>query len=162
MKAPAIQAAILLGQSASAAQAAPLQYLSGAGDKATPVVALTWGVLLISVVVIFSLRCCWRPRSGAGDPIVVESTALEKDEGGQNWLWIGVGLSALVLLVTVVWTVKVLADIQAPRYQARRHHRNHRQAMVVAGPLYRRRTVAGFTTANEIHIPAGAAGAAEA
>ena len=46
---------------------APLQYLSGAGDKATPVVALTWGVLIISVVVDRHHQPrCWRARSGAG------------------------------------------------------------------------------------------------
>ena len=99
MKARAIQAAILLGQSASTVQAAPLQYLTGAGDKATPVVALTWGVLLVSVIVVpligmLLAGAIWRRRS-----IVVESTALEKDEGGQNWLWIAgpVILTSLLL-----------------------------------------------------------------
>ena len=77
------------------------------------------------------------------------------DEGGLHWLWIGVGLSALVLLFTVVWTVKVLADIQAPGTKPRRHHRSHRPAMVVAGALSCRRSGAGFSTANEIHIPVG-------
>ena len=36
---------------AARADAAPLQYLTGAGDKATPVVALTWGVIAVSLVV---------------------------------------------------------------------------------------------------------------
>src|SRR3954463_5712388 len=34
------------------AWAVPLQYLTGAGEKAAPVVALTWGVLVISVIVM--------------------------------------------------------------------------------------------------------------
>src|SRR5664279_3809490 len=112
MKVRAIYAAFLLGLSVAKAQAAPLQYLSGAGDKAAPVVALTWGVLLVSVVVILLIclllaAAIWRRR-----PAGIESTALEKDERGQNWLWIGVSLSALGLLATVAWTVMVLADIQ--------------------------------------------------
>ena len=48
------------------AAAAPLQYLTGAGNKATPVVWLTWGVLLVSVWSSSSLPLCWRQRSGAG------------------------------------------------------------------------------------------------
>jgi cytochrome c oxidase subunit 2 len=155
MKARAIQAAILLGQSASAVQAAPLQYLSGAGDKATPVVALTWGVLLVSVIVVLLIGmllagAIWRRRS-----IVVESTALEKDEGGQNWLWIGSGLSAVVLVGTVVWTVMVLADIQAPG-------NTPTVTIEVTGRQWwwqvryiGENGVQGFSTANEIHIPVG-------
>jgi len=38
------------------AWAAPLQYLTGAGEKAAPVVALTWGLIAISpgVIAIFT------------------------------------------------------------------------------------------------------------
>ena len=36
----------------ASAEAAPLQYLTGAGDKAAPVVSLTWGLLIISIAVI--------------------------------------------------------------------------------------------------------------
>lgn len=84
--------------------AAPLQYLSGAGGKATPVVALTWGVLIISVAVILIIgallvAALYRRRA-------TESTALGKDEGGENWLWIGVGLSGLVLLGISIKTLR--------------------------------------------------------
>ena len=151
----AIQAATLLGLSATVAQAAPLQYLSGAGDKAAPVVFLTWGVLLVSVVVVVLIgfllaAAIWRRR-----PIAVENTALERDEGGQNWLWIGVGLSALVLLVTVVWTVKVLAEIQAPPGPPA-------VTIEVTGRQWwwqvryiGENAAEDFATANEIHIPVG-------
>jgi cytochrome c oxidase subunit 2 len=155
MKLRAIQAAILLGLPAAAAQAAPLQYLTGAGDKAAPVVALTWGVLIVSIIVILLITFLlvggiWRRR-----PVAVESTALEKDEGGQNWLWIGVSLSALVLFVTVVWTVKVLANIQGPPGKSA-------LTIEVTGRQWwwqvryiKKDGTSGFATANEIHIPAG-------
>jgi cytochrome c oxidase subunit 2 len=142
----------------AAADAAPLQYLSGAGVKATPVVWLTWGVLLISIlvtaaIVVLLVAAIWH-RPGLRMAIG-ERTALEKDEGGYNWLWIGVGLSALALLITVVWTVKVLASIQAPgaRPEVTIEITGRQwwwQARYITDDPVR-----AFATANEIHIPVG-------
>jgi len=139
-------------------QAAPLQYLTGAGDKATPVVWLTWGVLLISiaVIVIISLLLAgaiWH-RPGQSWRIG-DRTALLPHEDGLDWLWIGVGISGLVLLISVVWTVKVLAQIQAPPGRpAVTIEITGRQwwwqvRYLDADPSRQ------FTTANEIHIPVG-------
>jgi cytochrome c oxidase subunit 2 len=132
--------------------AAPLHYLSGAGDKATPVVALTWGVLIVSIAVILIIgallvAALYRRRTD-------ESITLGKGEGGENWLWIGVSLSGLVLLATVIWTVKVLADIQAPGTRpAVNIEITGRQWWWQA--RYSADSRAGFLTANEIHIPMG-------
>ena len=132
----------------------PLQYLTGAGAKAGPVVALTWGVLIVSILVIVIITlllamAVWRRRAAA------PRHHLEKDQGGQNWLWIGVSVSAFALLVTVVWTVKVLTDIQTPsaapavtiEVTARQFWW---QAHYISSDPAR-----DFTTANEIHIPTG-------
>jgi len=140
----------------TSSHAAPLQYLTGAGSKAAPVVWLTWGMLLISIAVVCTIGALlvgaiWR-RPGL-TMAIGERTLLEKDEGGQNWLWIGVGLSALALLITVVWTVKVLADIQSPRstpavtieVTAKQWWWQIRYISDGAGQE--------FVTANEIHIP---------
>ncbi len=81
--------------------------------------------------------------------------ALKSHEGGLNWLWLGVGVSTLVLLFSVVWTVKVLADIQTPT-----------QKPAVTIEITARQwwwqvrylsdnNARQFVTANEIHIPAG-------
>ena len=51
---------------ASYADAAPLQYLSGAGDKADPVVGLTWGVLAISVIVTILIATLLAGAIGTG------------------------------------------------------------------------------------------------
>jgi cytochrome c oxidase subunit 2 len=131
---------------------APLQYLSGAGDKAAPVVALTWGVLAVSVAVIVIIAALlaaaiWRKRPAGS------ATAILPDEGGLNWLWIGVSASALALLMTVVWTVKVLADIQGPPSEPAVTIEITGRQWWWAG-----RYVDGghsFTTANEFHIPIG-------
>jgi cytochrome c oxidase subunit II len=139
-------------------QAAPLQFLTGAGSKALPVVWLTWGVLLVSlaVIVIISLLLAWaiwhRPalRMAVG-----EQTRLEKDEGGQNWVWIGVGLSTLALLVTVVWTVKVLADIQSPPSPPSVNIEITGKQWWWQARYISDGRISDFVTANEIHIPTG-------
>ena len=156
----AIQAAILsatiLGTNA---QAAPLQYLTGAGEKASPVVALTWGLLVISIAVVVVVGlllagAIWRRPGEAWTPGA--RTAIKSHDGGLNWLWIGVGISTLVLLFSIVWTVKVLADIQMPG-------RKPAITIEVTGRQWwwRVRYVSDdsgsqFVTANEIHIPVGA------
>ncbi len=134
--------------------AAPLQYLTGASARAEPVVWLTWGVLLISVGVIviiagLLLGALLRRRAAA------EPRALMPDKGGYSWLWIGVGLSTLALLFTVVWTVVVLAKIQAPATQPR-------VTIEITGRQWwwQVRYLSTdprqqFDTANEIHIPVG-------
>jgi len=155
----AFQAAILWGiLLPGAAQAAPLQYLSGAGDKATPVVWLTWGVLAISVIVMVVIAgllagAIWH-RPGQGWTVGDKAPILA-DEGGLNWLWIGVGVSALVLLFSIVWTVKVLAQIQAPSARPAvtievTGKQWWWQARYLSDDVSQQ-----FTTANEIHVPTG-------
>ena len=135
----------------------PQQYLTGAGSKAMPVVGLTWGVLLISVAVIIIIAgllgaAIWhRPGLSwtAG-----QKAELLPDLGGLRWLWIGTGLSGLALLISVAWTVKVLADIQTPKQRPS-------VTIDVTGRQwwwqlhYILDDGRDFFTANEIHIPAG-------
>jgi cytochrome c oxidase subunit II len=153
-----IKAASLLLMVPAPSQAAPLQFLTGAGSKAMAVVWLTWGVLLLSlaVIAIISILLAWAIWHRPGLHLEVgEQTRLEKDEGGQNWIWIGVGLSTLALLITVVWTVKVLADIQSPPTSPS-------VTIEITGKQWWWQvrymadgTTSGFVTANEIHIPTG-------
>ena len=134
--------------------AAPLQYLTGASARAQPVVWLTWGVLLISVaviVIITGLLLAGVMRRHA----IADPRSLMPDVGGLSWLWIGVGLSALALLITVVWTVVVLAQIEAPGVAPRvtieiTGRQWWWQVRYLSADPARQ-----FDTANEIHIPAG-------
>lgn len=139
------------------AEAAPLQYLTGAGDKAAPVVSLTWGLLVISVLVIVIVglllaAAIWRRPGQAWTP--GGKTSLTHHEGGRDWIWVGVGISTLVLLISVVWTVQVLAGIQAPAQKpALTIEITGRQwwwQVRYLSPKGRQ-----FVTANEIHIPVG-------
>lgn len=94
----------------------PLSYLSGFGIKAYPVTALTWGLLIISVsvVVIVTTLVLWgvlarrQPEQSIGD------VAVERRGTGLGWLGLGVGISAVLLLISVVWTMAVLAKVSAP------------------------------------------------
>ena len=100
------------------ADAAPLNYLLGHGDKAYPVVALTWGVLLVSVAVVaiialLVIAAIWR-RPGLAAQTPGTRLELSAPEGGLAWIWIGVGVSSVVLLVSVVWTMRVLAQVTSP------------------------------------------------
>jgi cytochrome c oxidase subunit 2 len=141
------------------AEAAPLQYLTGAGERASPVVALTWGLLAISVAVIVIIGlllagAIWRRPGEVWVPGA--STALKSHEAGLNWLWIGAGISTLALLFSIVWTVRVLADIAAPAAPpAATIEITGRQwwwqVRYLSDDKARQ-----FVTANEIHIPVGA------
>jgi cytochrome c oxidase subunit 2 len=152
-------AGAMLGLCCGAAQAAPLNYLLGHGDKAYPVVALTWGVLLIAVAVIAIISllvagAIWR-RPGIGMQAPGTRLELSGAEGGALWIWIGVGVSSLVLLASVVWTMRVLADVTSPSKRAA-------LTIEVTGRQWwwQVRYLSDdpariFATANEIHIPTG-------
>jgi cytochrome c oxidase subunit 2 len=150
--------AITLVLAARPAVATPLDYLHGSGDKAMPVVALTWGVTIISiaVIVVISLLVAgavWRRPGTVAAP--GNRLALEAPVEGLNWLWIGVGVSTLVLLFTVVWTMVVLAKVTLPQ-------RKPALTIEVTGHQWwwQVRYLSSdpsqiFATANEIHIPTG-------
>jgi cytochrome c oxidase subunit 2 len=130
----------------------PLQYLSGVGAQSASVVPLTWGLLIVSVAVtviitVLLVWAIWRRRP------VLEAGAVLPEGGGLNWLWIGGGLSTLALLITVGWTAKVLADIQAPPGSPG-------LSIEVTGKqwwwqIHYQSGGRDFVTANEIHVPVG-------
>jgi cytochrome c oxidase subunit 2 len=136
----------------------PLNYLQSGGAKADSVLPLTWTVLLISVAVIVIIGALlagaiWhRPGLLAATQ---QRLPVVREAGGLNWLWIGVGVSTLALLFTIVWTVKVLAAIAAPPAKPAltievTGHQWWWQVRYLDDDASRI-----FTTANEIHIPAG-------
>jgi len=146
--------------SVSPAQAsAPLNYLVSRGGKADAVVGLTWGVLIVSlaVIAIISLLLAgaiWhRPGAAAQSPGA--RLPLERPSGGLKWIWIGVGVSSVVLLLSVVWTMAVLAQIARPSSKPA-------LTIEITGRQWwwQVRYLSDdpsrvFATANEIHIPTG-------
>ncbi|HEX4532671.1 MAG TPA: c-type cytochrome [Rhizomicrobium sp.] len=137
----------------------PLNYLTGAGDRADAVVPLTWALSIVSVavIVIISLLVAgaiWR-RPGIAMPAVGSKTGLEKPIEGLSWIWIGAGISTLVLLFTVVWTMVVLARVISPAakpaltIEVTGHQWWWQVRYLSSVPAQ------VFSTANEIHIPTG-------
>ena len=148
-------AAILYSTSARAD--APLGYLSGNGPR--NVSHLTWGLLLISIIVFVIViaillialwRGWWQPK------ITLPGTAPVSDPpGGVRAIDTGLVISALVLFGVTVWTVATIAGIASPP-------RKPRLTIEVTARLWwwDVRYLADdptqiFTTANEIHIPVG-------
>jgi cytochrome c oxidase subunit 2 len=94
----------------------PMSYLGGAGPVA--VVPLTWGLLGISIAVVVIIAILvlagtllrW---SGTRIPIG-ERLPIEYAGHGLRWIFIGVGVSALVLSAAMIWTFVVLADVNGP------------------------------------------------
>jgi cytochrome c oxidase subunit 2 len=138
--------------------ASPLDYLHGAGDRATPVVALTWGLVFISVavVVIISLLVVagiWRRPGIAAAP--GQRIEIQPNSPSLHWLWVGVGVSTLVLLFSIVWTVVVLARVNSPSSSPAltievTGHQWWWQVRYLSSDVSQQ-----FDTANEIHIPTG-------
>lgn len=139
---------------------APLNYLFGYGDKAYPVVGLTWGVLIVSVLVILIISllvagAIWR-RPGVAAQAPGSVLPLGQPEGGLNWIWIGVGITSVTLLASVVWTMVVIADTNSPATKPALtiEVTGHRWWWAVRYLSDDPSRV--FVTANEIHIPTGA------
>lgn len=141
---------------APAKAASPLSYLVGFGPKADPVVALTWGMLLIAIGVVIAISLLVLGGAvGRGRHVDIASVPVERGGNGLRWIWIGVGVSSIPLVVALVWTVSVLAAVSAP---------TGKPAVVIEvtgaqwwwKARYMDRDPARiFTTANEIHIPTG-------
>jgi cytochrome c oxidase subunit II len=95
----------------------PLSYLTGYGLKAYPVTALTWGLLIISIVVVIIVTALvvagvWTRRTKLETTIA--DIPVERRGSGLGWLGFGVGISTLVLLISAIWTMAVIAKINAP------------------------------------------------
>jgi cytochrome c oxidase subunit 2 len=129
-------------------------YLETFGPRADPITALTWGVIVISVAVTVVVTvlvitgALARRRGHASD---VASLPVESGPPALAWIWAGVAFTLVALTVTLVWTVRVLAETDSPA---------HKPALVIEVTGYQWWWGAAypgdrFATANEIHIPTG-------
>jgi cytochrome c oxidase subunit 2 len=134
-----------------------MSYLSGSGTKAYPVVALTWGLAIISaaVVIIIAVLLLWgvaaRTQANAFGPL---NAAVERTSAGVSWITIGVGISSVALVVSLIWTVAVLASVAMPpkpplTIEVTGHQWWWEARYVNPDPTQ------VFATANELHIPTG-------
>lgn len=152
-------AALAWAAPAAAVAEPPLSYLHTAGPAADPATALTWAMLILSILVTLVVAtlvvvAAWTHRSGV-EPIAIRHVEVTRRGDGVRWIWIGVGVSSVLLLATAIWTVMVLAAIARP---------NATPALTIEVTgnqwWWQARYLSDdpgqvFATANEIHIPVG-------
>lgn len=143
---------------ARAFAAAPLNFLQSFGTKADSVLGLTWGLLTISIIVVVLMTglVVWavfrsRPPVETGNGIAPETVPVNSF----NVFGIGLGITTLVLVGCVVWTMVTLAAVDQPP---------QKPALTIAitghqwwwGVRYLSdKPDQVFQTANELHIPTG-------
>lgn len=137
----------------------PLAYLSGSGWQTDYVLPLLWYSLIVSVLVCAIIAYLVlagvlrrRQPEGAAD---IAGVAITREGNGVRWIWIGCAISLVPLLISLVWTVAVLAAVGPfPAPAPLTIDVTARQwwwDAAYSGALPSDR----FTTANEIHVPVG-------
>jgi len=146
-----------LDQSVSSGPAWPMGYLTTFGPRADPATSLTWGLMDISIAVIVIVTAlvavgAMLRRQKAAD---VMPAAGPGAKGGLTWIAVGSAITVVALLVALIWTVQVLAEVDSPA-------RKPTLTIEVTGHQWwweaRYRTAdpsQTFVTANELHIPVG-------
>ncbi|MBA3895693.1 MAG: cytochrome c oxidase subunit II [Sphingomonadaceae bacterium] len=133
--------------------------MTSAGPHAAPVVGLTWFLLVISVVVILiftvavTLGVIVRRQRTTGEPL--STASVEPSQRGLSWVYIGMPLTLVALIVALFWSMLVLAKIDRPATPPT-------LTITVTGRQWWWQVnypasagTRAFETANEIHIPVG-------
>ena len=137
-----------------------MTYMHTVGPAADPVTSLGWGLTwvccsVIVVIAVLLLTATLRARAPRG---MLSGIPIARRSGGLPWIYIGTGLSTIVLLGLVVWTMFTLAAIARPprppefTIEIRAH-----QWWWEARYLDDQTSSRAFVTANELHVPVGSA-----
>jgi cytochrome c oxidase subunit II len=137
---------------------APLSYLSAAGPRAHTILPLTWYTLIVSIlvcIVIAALLWAGVRRAPARHATPIEAVPISRGRSGLRWITVGLAISAVPLLITLVWTMVALAAVSGPPAHpaltldvtARQWWWDVRYNADRPSDI--------FETANEIHIPVG-------
>ncbi len=152
-------AGLALTLSCGAWAATPMSYLHTFGPSGYPVTRLGWGlgIISISVVVIIGLLLLggiFRRRStrALSDP---NDLVVRRDAGGMAWIYVGVGISSLVLIGAMIWTLVVTAVVARPSSKPALTVEVSASQWWWALRYDTEQPSRTFTSANEIHIPVG-------
>jgi cytochrome c oxidase subunit 2 len=93
-----------------------MSYMRVAGINNCPVVSLLYGLLIISLLVVAIVAVLvvigtFHRRAGQAEPRFVP---VERSGNGLPWIYIGVGISTVVLFAIAIWNYVVLARIAGP------------------------------------------------
>jgi cytochrome c oxidase subunit 2 len=143
----------------SAWSATPMSYLRTFGPAGYPVTALGWGlgIISVSVVVIVGLLLLGGIFRRRDAPIGSDSNALavRRDAGGMAWIYVGVGISTVVLIAAMIWTLVVTAVVAHPSSKPALTVQVSASQWWWALRYDTGQSSRTFTSANEIHIPVG-------
>ena len=148
----------ITGLAGDARASQPLNYLVSHGlqnDVTLPLTKALIAVSLTVVLIIGLLIVAAILRRPGLQPVAGARLEVGPEGGGLSWIWIGVGLSSLVLLASIAWTVAVLGQTVHPpskpktRIEVTAHQWWWEVRYVDENPAL------DFATADEIHIPAG-------
>jgi cytochrome c oxidase subunit 2 len=144
---------------AFATMAGPMGYLKTFGPRADPATALTWGLTILSILVVATITTLVLAgvlvRRRRGEVVSLTDEPAVRGPDALAWFYVGMPLTVIALLGALVWTVAVLAKVDSP---ATRPH----VTLEITGHQWwweirylSPRPAETFTTANEIHIPTG-------
>lgn len=134
----------------------PLGYLDAAGNRADTILPLTWFTIVVSVLVcVIIAALLWMGIRRRASTANIRSVPVDRGANGLRWISLGVAISAVPLLITLVWTMVALARVSGPPS-------NPALTLDVTGHQWwwevrynAPQPSEIFTTANEIHIPVG-------
>ena len=137
----------------------PMAYPRTFGPAVDPITRLGWGLGIISLLVIVIIGVLLlggvlrkRVASSAANP---HQLAVRRDAGGMAWIYVGGGISGLVLVGCMAWTLLVTAEVtKLPSTPALTVQVTASQWWWSLRYLNAKPSNI-FTTANEIHIPVG-------
>lgn len=135
---------------------APLQYFTGEGRFATPVVHLGWGLIVISLAVLVIVSALLviaivrHQRRRMSDPLPPPT----RDLAGVRAIYFGVAVTVVLLIISATWTMETLAALAPPRHPGMTIEVHGHQFWWEFRYLGTTPDQT-FTTANEIHLPVG-------
>ncbi|MEO8126066.1 MAG: cytochrome c oxidase subunit II [Bryobacteraceae bacterium] len=135
----------------------PMSYERTFGPAVDPITQLGWGLGIISLVVIvvitvLLLGALFRSRAPSADP---RGLAVSSETGGMSWIYIGVGISSVVLAACMVWTLTTINAVARPLSSPALTVQVTASQWWWAARYESAAPARIFTTANEIHIPVG-------
>ena len=152
----ALLAALSVAPSASRAQP-PMAYLRTFGPAGDPTTQLGWGLAIVSLLVMLvigGLLCAALLRRRA-QPANRRDLTVRSDEGGMSWIYLGVGVSTVVLVGCVIWTMLTMVAVAMPARAADLTLQVNASQWWWNVRYQNKDPTQAFDTANEIHIPVG-------
>ena len=125
----------------------PMSYLRTFGPAGDPATRLGWGLGIVSIVVmvviaVLLLAAIYRKRRARRAS--ARELTVARDEGGLSWIYIGVGISTVVLIACAVWTMFTVAAVAMPAARRGADAAGDGAAVVVERALRERRPEPGL------------------